>query len=343
MGLDFELDLLLRRESLSFDQAHEAMGRILSGSEPPAQIAGFLVALRMKSETAEEIAGFAAAMRDSVIRIDAPATGPIVDTCGTGGDGAGTFNISTVVAFVAAGAGAVVAKHGNRSISSRSGSADVLEALGVNIDLKPRQMALCLAQVGIGFLFAPALHPTMKHVQPIRRELGLRTVFNYLGPLANPAATPFQVIGAPSKEVARRMSRALKRLGTERSFIVHGEDGLDEISITAPTTVYEVSEKHVVQFNVTPGDLGLPLATIEQLAGGDARMNASIAHAILRGEEGPRRDIVLANAAAVLMAAGLARDWRHGIALAAESIDRGRALEKLQALVGLTRSFGEEQ
>lgn len=317
------------------------MQRILVGNEPPAQIAGLLVALRMKPETAEEIAGFAAAMRESGVRIEAPASGPVVDTCGTGGDGAGTFNISTVVAFVAAGAGAVVAKHGNRSISSRSGSADVLEALGVRVDIKPRQMALCLAQCGMAFLFAPLLHPAMKHVQPIRRELGLRTIFNYLGPLANPAGAPHQVIGAPSKEAARRMSRALKRLGTERSFIVHGDDGLDEISISGPSTVYDVTEKHVVQFQLTPADLGLDSAPLSAIAGGDARLNAAIAHDILRGELGPRRDIVLANTAAVLLASGIARDWLQGVGMAAESIDRGRALDKLQALVGLTRTFGE--
>ena len=341
MALDSELNILLKRESLGYAQAEAAMQRMLGGEEQPAQIAALLTALRLKGETAEELAGFAAAMRGAVVPVAAPGGVPVVDTCGTGGDGTGTFNISTVVAFVAAGAGVVVAKHGNRSVTSRSGSADLLEAWGVRIDLTPAQMALCLEQCGIAFLFAPSLHPAMKHVGPVRKALGFRTVFNLLGPLANPASAPFQVIGVPSKEIARKMARALFRLGTTRSLVVHGLDGLDELTLSGGSVVYDVTPKRVVHHVLTPLDFGLPLAPLSALAGGDARENAEIGGRILRGQlDGPARDVVLMNAAAVLVACGVARDWRDGVARAALAIDSRAALRKLESLVETTRGMG---
>jgi len=334
MALDWELTQLLSRTPLTYEEAHAAMERMLGGEESPAQIAAFLTALRLKGEKAAEIAGFAAAMRAAMTRIPVPAGAVVVDTCGTGGDGSGTFNISTVVAFVVAGAGAVVAKHGNRSITSRSGSADVLEALGVNVNLTPAQMADCLARCGMAFLFAPALHPALRHVQPVRKALGFRTVFNLLGPLANPAEAPHQVIGAPSAEAARKMAQALLRLGTGRSFVVHGAGGLDEFSLAGVTKVYDVSARRMVHREVTPADFGLAESPLAALAGGDAFENAAIARGILEARDlGARRDVVLVNASAALVAAGLAATWTEGVAVAARSIDSGAAAGRLAALV----------
>lgn len=333
MPLDSELTLLLARQPLSYEQSHAAMERMLAGEESPAQVAALLTALRMKGETAQELAGFAAAMRAAMVRVATPAGAVVVDTCGTGGDGTGTFNISTVVAFVVAGAGVVVAKHGNRAVTSRTGSADVLEALGVRVDLSPVEMAACLASCGIAFLFAPSLHPAMKHVGPVRKALGFRTVFNLLGPLANPASAPHQVIGVPSRELARKMARALHRVGTQRSFVVHGLDGLDELTLSGPSAVYEVSAERIVYRQLTPADFGLAVAPLSSLAGGDASANAEIARRILRGEErGAARDVVLMNAAAVLVACGVAADWREGVSRAAASLDAGRAWGKVEAL-----------
>jgi anthranilate phosphoribosyltransferase len=307
------------------------MGVLLEGGTSDALVAGFLVALRMKGETAHELAGFALAMREKAVFVDA---GPdVIDIVGTGGDGAGTFNISTVAALVLAGAGAHVAKHGNRAISGRVGSADVLEALGVRIAMTPEEAARAVSEIGLGFLFAPNLHPAMKHVQPVRRELKMRTVFNLLGPLANPARAQVQVIGAPSPEYARIMAEALSELGTGHSLVVHGQDGLDEISTSSPTDVYEVWAGRVEKHEWTPEDFGVPSASLSDLAGGDAGDNAKITLDILHGEKGAKRDIVLVNAAAALLAAGMAGDLREGVNKAAESIDSGRAagvLERLQ-------------
>ena len=316
---------------LSGAEARDAMSMLLEGQAGEAEIAGFLVALKMKGETAAEIAGFARAMRDRMIVVDA---GPdVIDTCGTGGDGAGTFNISTAVAIVLAGAGAHVAKHGNRSISSNSGSADVLEALGVRItDVTPEEAGRSIREIGIGFLFAPALHPAMKHAQAVRRALKTRTVLNLLGPLVNPARARAQLIGAPSPETAKLMAQALAELGTQRSFVVHGHDGLDEITTTAATDVYEVTatgwQKHVWK----PGDFGVRAAHLDSLKGGDSHCNAQIILEILRGHPGPCRDIVMVNAAAGLLAAGLAADLRAGAESAAKSIDSGAAAAKLELL-----------
>ena len=316
---------------LSAAEAHAAMGVLLEGQAGEAEIAGFLVALKMKGETAAELAGFARAMRDRMIAVDA---GPdVIDTSGTGGDGAGTFNISTAAAIVMAGAGAHVAKHGNRSISSSSGSADVLEALGVRVTgVTPEETGRSVREIGIGFLFAPDLHPAMKHAQPVRRALKTRTVFNLLGPLVNPAGARAQLIGAPTPGAAKLMAEALADLGAGRSFVVHGQDGLDEITITAATDVYEVTAKGVTSHLWKPSDFGVDRASLDSLKGGDSACNAQMILAILRGDPGPKRDVTLVNAAAGLLAAGLARDLRSGMELAARSIDSGAALGKLELL-----------
>jgi anthranilate phosphoribosyltransferase len=307
------------------------MSVLLEGGASDALIAGFLVALRIKGETAAELAGFARAMREKAVFIDA---GPdVIDIVGTGGDDAGTFNISTVAAIVMAGAGARLAKHGNRAISGRVGSADVFEALGVRIAMTPEEAAYAVREIRLGFLFAPHLHPAMKHAQAARRELKMRTVFNLLGPLANPARAQMQVIGAPSPGAAKIMAQALSELGTGHSLVVHGQDGLDEISTTSSTDVYEVWTGRVERHVWTPEIFGVPRASRDALAGGGAADNARIVEAVLRGEPGPRRDIVLVNAAAGLMLAGLAADLRGGMTSAMESIDSGCAaavLGKLQ-------------
>ncbi len=316
-------------ESLSAEDAHQAMSVLLEGGASEALIAAFLVALRMKGETAAELAGFARAMRERVIFVDAGED--VIDTCGTGGDGAGTFNISTIAALVLAGAGARVAKHGNRSISSQTGSADVLEALGVRAAMTPEEAARAVREIGLGFLFAPNLHPAMKHAQPVRRELKMRTVFNLLGPLANPARARTQLIGAPSLTAARLMAEALAQLGTGHAFVVHG-CGLDEISTTGPTDVYEVWTGRVEEHLWMPADFGVPTATLDVLAGGDPARNAQIAREVLGGVRGPHRDIVLVNAAAGLVAAGLSTDLHLAMTTAAHSIDSGAAAHRLTQL-----------
>ena len=317
-------------ENLSAEDAQDAMNALLEGEATPAQIAGFAMAIKMKGETGPELTGFARALREHMIAVDAGQG--LIDTCGTGGDHSGTFNISTVAAFVMAGAGARVAKHGGRSATSLTGSADVLEALGIRISMTPEEASAAIREIGIGFLFAPNLHPAMRHAAPVRRELRLRTMFNLIGPLANPAGARTQLIGAPSPEAAQLMAEALAALGTDHSFIVHGHDGLDEITITGPTDVYEVWTGRVEKQLWMPSDFGVKRAFGESLAGGDAAKNAEIARDILNGEKGPRRDIVLVNASAGLVAAGLAKDLRLGVELAEKSIDSGRAEGKLKEL-----------
>lgn len=334
------LELMMRGVSLDETQARQAMLAILEGQATTPQIAAFLVALRMKGETPTELVGFARAMREKAQPVDAGSHGePLLDTCGTGGDSAGTFNISTAAAFVAAGAGIRVAKHGNRSISSRCGSADVMEALGVKITLAGEQVGRCIRDVGIGFLFAPAIHSAAKHAQPARLELKIRTVFNYLGPLTNPAGATIQLVGAPTPEAAGLMAQALAELGLERGFVVHGADGLDEITTTGPTLVYEIRRGGVERHEWTPEDFGVPRARIEELRGAGGEANCEIIRAVLGGEPGPRRDVVLVNAAAALVAAGRAKDLREGVALAASAIDSGAAQAKLEALVRLTQQL----
>jgi anthranilate phosphoribosyltransferase len=322
------------RENLTSSDAQKAMELILSGDVTTAQIAAFLVALRMKGETADEILGFARAMRERSTRVSPNLHGEtLLDTCGTGGDGQSTFNISTVAAFVVAGAGVKVAKHGNRSLSSLCGSADIFEGLGVKIGITPEQVAQSIREVGIGFLYAPAMHPAMKHAQAARLELKMRTAFNLLGPLTNPAGATAQLVGAPSPEAAELMAAVLASLGLQRGFVVHGADHLDEISTTGNTLVLEIRSGAIAQHTLTPKDFGLKRAKLSDLKGGDSAVNVAIARSILAGEEGPKRDIVLANASAALVAAGKAADFLAGVQMAAESIDSGRARDKVEALV----------
>ncbi|HXH83747.1 MAG TPA: anthranilate phosphoribosyltransferase [Candidatus Tectomicrobia bacterium] len=347
------LRALVDRRDLTRIEAAAAMEAIMSGAATNAQIAAFLTALRMKGETVEELIGFAQVMRQKVVRIRtrtdevAALTGTdremLIDTCGTGGDATGTFNVSTATAFVVAGAGLRVAKHGNRSVSSLCGSADVVETLGINIELPPQKVARCVDEVGIGFLYAPLLHTAMKHVMPARREMGVRTVFNMLGPLTNPAGANAQVIGVYSGSLTEPLARVLAELGTIRAFVVHGADNLDELSNTGESRVSEVREGLVRTFTVRPEDVGLPRASIKDLQGGDREQNAQIIRAVLDGEPGPRRDIVLMNAAAALVAGGRARDLKEGVGLAARSIDGGAARKKLEALVELSQRLAQEK
>src|SRR6202046_3371960 len=319
-------------EDLSRSEADGAMEEILSARATDAQILELLAALQIKGETVEELVGFATAMRRHATEIfparNARADEPLVDTCGTGGDAKGTFNVSTAAAFVVAGAAVRVAKHGNRSISSKCGSADVLEALGVRIDLDPERVAQSINEIGIGFLFAPAMHAATRHAMPARRQLRGRTVFNLLGPLTNPAGASAQVAGVYDASFTELMARALGELGVKRAFVVHGADGLDEISIGGETNVPELRDGIVRSYSVVPEDFGLRRAPLESILGGDAKHNALIIHKVLgrslmRHEQGPYRDIVCANAAAALVAAGRATDWLDGVRLATESIDSG--------------------
>jgi len=324
---------------LSMAEAAEVMSEIMQGEATPAQLGAFITALRIKGETAAEIAGCARIMRENAVRVKSQRA-DLVDTCGTGGDGSGTFNISTTVAFVVAGAGLGVAKHGNRSVSSRCGSADLMQALGVRIDLSPMQVAHCIDEVGIGFLFAPALHPAMKYAAAVRQEIGLRTIFNLLGPLANPARIRRQLLGVYSAYLTETLAEVLQAMGSERAFVVHGADGLDELSTTGINRVSELRCGQVRTYALDPQELGLPLASLSDLAGGDLEKNAEITREVLGGQKGPRRDVVLLNAAAVLAVGGKARDLREGLAQAAQSIDRGKAFEKIGELVEMSRSFG---
>lgn len=325
------------RVNLTQAEAREAMLAILEGEVSVPLIASFAVALRMKGETADEILGFATAMREKASRVEVGlANGePLLDTCGTGGDGGGTFNISTVAAFVAAGAGVHVAKHGNRSLASQCGSADVLEELGVNIAMTPAAAARAIREARIGFLFAPAIHPAMKHAQPARAELKMRTAFNLLGPLSNPAGATAQLIGAPSERAAELMAAAIARLGVRRAFVVHGSDGLDEITTTAETHVWDAQDGNVRRFIVQPEDFGVVRVAAQALRGGDRQRNAGIAREVLAGKPGPARDIVLINAAAALVAAEMATDFREAMTFAAQAIDSGAADSALRTLAAL--------
>ncbi len=328
------------RENLSAEDARQAMLAVLGGEATTAQIAAFLVGLRTKGETSEELLGFARAMREKVSRVNAAVDSePLLDTCGTGAaEGPATFNISTITAFVVAGAGVRVAKHGNRSLSSQCGSADVLEALGINLAISPEDVGRAIRQVGIGFLFAPALHPAMKYAQPARLELKMRTVFNLLGPLTNPAGATRQLIGAPSPDAARLMAHALAGLEPERAFVVHGSDGLDEITTTGSTIVFEVMGRTVNSLSWSPSDFGVARANTADLAGGDRARNHEIAIAVIQGEHGPRRDIVLVNAAAALLAAGRATDLQSGMKMAVQSIDTGAAWRKVEQLAHFSQN-----
>ncbi len=338
--------IAVHRKPLSREEARAVMSEILAGSATDAQIAALLVALHMRGETVEEIVGFAEAIRaaatplrlsaDSTLDVSGTEREALVDTCGTGGDASGTFNISTATALTVAGCGVRVAKHGNRGVSSQCGSADVVEALGVNLNLPPSRVAECLEKVGIAFLFAPAMHTAMKYVQPARRELRLRTVFNLLGPLTNPAGASAQVVGVYSRDLVEKLAHVLRLLGLRRALVVHGDDGLDEITITGATRIAELRDGAVRTYTVRPEDFGMRPASLVEIAGGDVGANARIIRRILEGEKSPRRDVVLLNAAAALVAAGKADSIADALPLAAESRASGAAARKLAALVEFT-------
>ena len=326
------------KKNLSSDDAMAAMRAILSGEATAPQIAGFLVAMRMKGPTVDELVGFARAMRQMAAKVDPGLNGEaLLDTCGTGGAGDGTFNISTIAAFVVAGAGVRVAKHGNRSNSTPCGSADLLEAMGIDIGKASQHAARSIREIGIGFLFAQAVHTAMKHAAPVRSELKMRTVFNLLGPLTNPAGATHQIAGTPSNESAELIAGALAALGLRRGFVVHGSDGLDEITTTGPTLAFEIRGGKVERRMLEPSDFALHPASSADLQGGDKTRNLEIARAVLNGARGPQRDIVLANAAAALVAAERADTFLEGIAVAAVSIDSGAAREKAEALARFTK------
>jgi anthranilate phosphoribosyltransferase len=330
---------LMEGTNLTQSEAETVMQEIMDGEATQAQMAAFLTALRLKGETMEEIAGCARVMRDKAIRV-APKRTDIVDTAGTGGDKAGTFNISTTAAFVIAGAGLGVAKHGNRAISGQSGSADVLEALGVNFDLTPEQSAECIDEVGIGFLFAPKLHPAMKAIAPIRKELGVRTVFNILGPLTNPAYAPAQIIGVFDGAYTAPMAHVLKSLGSRAAFVFHSADGLDELTTTAENHITFFTNGVIHTQVLDSRELGLERANREELRGGTPQENANVTRQILRGEErGAKRNVVLLNAAAALVAGGKAADLEQGLDMAAEAIDSGKAYEAVNGLVTVSQSY----
>lgn len=334
---------LLLKGSLTEQEIMNVLNYIMDGNATQSQIGGFLTALRFKGETVDEITGCARVMREKAEKVE-HSLPYCIDTCGTGGDGANTFNISTTASLVAAAAGAKVAKHGNRAMSSKSGSADVLEALGVNIGLSPEQVGRCIEDVGVGFMFAQIFHKSMKYAAGVRKELGIRTVFNILGPLTNPAGAQGQILGVYDGTLTGVIAEVLQKLGTERALIVHGCDGLDEITITAPTKISELKDGIIKEYYLDAADFGIPRAEPSDLAGGDAACNAGIVRAVLAGEKGARRDIVLVNAAAALYIAKVAENLKEGIAIAARTIDSGLAASKLEELRGYMRSidsFGE--
>ncbi|WP_432822257.1 anthranilate phosphoribosyltransferase [Trichloromonas sp.] len=340
---------VVERLDLSEAEMIEVMNQIMGGEATPAQVGAFITSLRMKGETVAEITGAARVMRERatpirvgrVLDIDREEINldreTILDTCGTGGSGTKSFNISTTVAFVVAACGAKVAKHGNRSISSACGSADVLEKLGVNLDVTPQIVERCIDEIGVGFLFAPALHGAMKYAIGPRREIGIRTIFNILGPLTNPAGADRQVLGVYREELVEVLARVLVQLGCRRGFVVHGLDGMDEVTLSAPTRIAEIRDGQVLLGTVEPEDFGFSRSSLADLQGGDAEQNAQIVHAILSGAAGPKRDVVLLNSAFALVAAGLAEEVPAALQLAARAIDEGRAMAKLDALIEMTR------
>lgn len=343
------IEKIVRKIDLSEDQMRVIFDEIMSGSATPAQIGAFAAGLRMKGETVEEITGAARSMKHHSVRISAGKASigidrddidideeTIIDTCGTGGSGTNTFNISTTVAFVVAGCGLRVAKHGNRSASSRCGSADVLEALGVNLDVGPDMTQRCLLEIGIGFLYAPLFHGAMKYAVNARKEIGIRTIFNLLGPLCNPANATSQVLGVYDNALTEKMANVLKNLGSKRAFVVHGADTLDEITITGKTRVSELKSGKIKSYYITPEKFGMKRAELEDIAGGGPKENADIILSVLKGERSPKRDVTLMNASAALVAGFRAKNFKEGVRMAVESIDTGRALDKLFALIEIT-------
>ncbi len=328
------LGRLMGGDDLTAAEARVAMGEVMAGRATPAQVAAFIVALRAKGETVDEMTGLAEAMLDAAITVEVPGT--VVDTAGTGGDGSGTFNISTTAAFIAAGAGAKVAKHGNRAASSKAGSADLLEELGVELDLPPAATVRMIEEAGFGFFFARKYHPAMRHAAPVRSQLGVRTVFNFIGPLCNPARAKRQAVGVSDPKMAERMIQVLSRLGAEHAFVYYGEDGLDEITTTAPSYIYRLRDGEITHAEFTPEDFGVPRAKPQDLRGGDAAANVAITRAILAGETGPRRDIAVVNAAPALVAAGIAEGFLEAVALGQAAIDSGAADGVLDAVLALS-------
>jgi anthranilate phosphoribosyltransferase len=331
---------LVEGRSLSFEEASGSMEEIMSGEATPAQIGAFLTALRIKGETPDEIAGLASVMRAKALQVK--ISGPAIDIVGTGGDGSGSFNISTAAAFVAAGAGLKVAKHGNRAASSKCGSADVLEALGVKIDLGPEGVVACIEEVGIGFMFAPVFHPAMKHAAPVRKEIGVRTVFNILGPLTNPAGVEHMVLGVPGEELGHKIAAVLYRLGTKHSLVIHGRDGLDEISISGKSLVWDVSKEALSPpYEVAPGSFGFGEGERAAIMGGAPQENAAAMRRLLDGEKSVLRNTVVMNAAAALVAGNVTADLKKAARLAEEAIDSGRARDKLNKLAELSQRLGK--
>ncbi len=327
---------LVNGKDLTEAEAEAAMKCVMSGEATQAQISSFLTALRMKGETIQEVTAFARVMREFAARITPKVDDILVDTCGTGGDKIKTFNVSTAAMFVAAGAGIKIAKHGNRSVTSKAGSADVVEAMGVQIDLPPEEVQRCIETIGIGFMFAPRFHGAMKYATPVRREMGIRTVFNVLGPLTNPAGAQAQVMGVFDGALTEKLARVLGRLGCKRAMVVHGLDGLDEISTLGETQISELNNGKVRTYKLKPEDLGIERTNVESIAGKDLAENTRMLLRVLRGERGPRRDIVILNAAAAMLVGGKASDLREGLAVAVDAIDSGRAYEKVAQLVEAT-------
>ena len=329
------IEAVVSGASLSFEDAALVMNEIMSGEATAAQFGAFVTALRLKGETVDEIAGMTRVMREHSLRVE--VDGNLVDTCGTGGDGFGTFNISTAAAFVAAGAGAKVAKHGNRAMSGSSGSADVLEALGAKIALNPSSVARCINETGFGFMFAQGFHPSMRFAAGPRREIGIRTVFNILGPLTNPAGAGAQVIGVADASMASKMAQVLGRLGSNRALVVHGKDGLDEITVADSTRVWELNDGDVIEYEISPQELDMPSAPLSEIQASDAEHSAGIVRDVMDGKKGAARDIVLLNAAASLLASDIVKTLQEGVDAAAESIDSGSARERTRAFVALSR------
>ena len=332
------IDAVCAGDHLTADHASAVLTEIMEGRTDPVQTGAFLIALRAKGETADEVRGFARAMRELAVHPDIPEGTPTVDTVGTGGDSHGTFNVSTCAALVAAGAGAKVAKHGNRSVSSKSGASDVLGALGVKLDITPETVARCIDEAGVGFMWAPMHHAAMKHWAPVRAELGIRTIFNVLGPICNPANVRRQIVGVYARELIEPIANVLKNLGAEHVWVVHGHDGMDELTTTGSTSVAELKNGEIRVFEITPADAGLQPARLSDLVGGDAEVNAAAIRRVLAGEHGPFRDIVVLNAGAALVVAGLAESLEAGVAKAAAAIDSGAARAALERLIEVSNA-----
>ena len=331
------IEKLVQKKDLTFDESKSAMTLIMEGEASPSQFGSLITALRMKGETVDEVSGMASVMRSMSLHVQ--SENDLIDTCGTGGDGFGTFNISTAAAFVAAGAGQKIAKHGNRAMSSKSGSADVLEALGVNIQLHPEQISKCIEETGFGFMFAQSFHPSMKYAAGPRREMGIRTVFNLLGPLTNPAGAARQVIGVADPSIGELMAKVLGKLGSEKALVVHGDDGLDEITISTSSTVWELERGHVKKYQIRPQDFGLSVSSLDQIKADNAIESATLIRTVLAGEKSAARDIVLLNAGASLFVSGMSDEFDECISIGADAIDSGKAMKSLDDHIQLSNSI----